>query len=306
MSTDRLIAPHQYRIKPLGECMYCGAKEGQIINVLRKNKETFEKSYIEEQAKLSNEHIIPFGLGGTLLFEKSSCQECARITSQIEENVMRGFLYYPRVIGKLPTRNKKDRPKTIKLECIDKNESITLRDFNLDDAVSLLLLPALGQPGCMLGVNYPANKIEIHGIHWKLLGKDAVKFFNDNDLSGLKVNTKLGVNDFLRLLAKIAYGYYVSVNGLFPKEQSPLLPIILGKKSKVDYSFLDFIGQDTQKNKESINNPLHIIYTDQHDDKNSKVIAHSVSLQLFTDSNANNNFGKYIMFVRLQPCSVLG
>lgn len=301
-----MIAPHQYRIKPLGECMYCGAKEGQIINVLRKNKETFEKNYIDEQAVLSDEHIIPFGLGGTLLFEKSSCQECARITSQIEQNVMRGFLYYPRVIGKLPTRNKKDRPKQIKLECIDKNEDITQRNFNLDEAVSVLLLPVLGQPGCMLGKNYPVDKVDIHGIDNKFFGKNAINFLKNNDLNGLRIPTKLGINDFLRLLAKIAYGYYVAKNGIFPKDQSPLLPIIFGKNTEMGYSSLNFIGQDTQKNKESINNPLHIIYTDQHDDKNSKVIAHSVSLQLFTDSNANNNFGKYIMFVRLQPCSVLG
>lgn len=300
-----MIAPHQHRIKPLGECMYCGAKEGQIINVLRKNKENYEKNYIEEQAELSDEHIIPFGLGGTLLFEKSSCQECARITSQIEQNVMRGFLYYPRVIGKLPTRNKKDRPKQIKLECIDKNEAITQKDFNLDEAVSILLLPVLGQPGCMLGRNYPVDQIDIHGIDWKLLGKDTVEFLKDNDLKGLRIPAKLGGNDFLRLLAKIAYGYYVSVNGLFPKEQSPLLPIILGKENKVNYSFLDFIGQDVQKNKASTNNSLHLIYTDQHNDKDSNTIAHSVSLQLFTDSISNNNYGKYIMFVRLQLCSVL-
>ena len=41
-----------YRFKPVGECIYCGARAG-----------------------LSDEHIVPYALGGTFFLPLASCQK---------------------------------------------------------------------------------------------------------------------------------------------------------------------------------------------------------------------------------------
>lgn len=70
MESPRFKAPHTLRLQSVGACIYCGATEG----------------------RLTEEHIIPTGLGGTLVLPNASCDMCATLTSQFEMRVLRGFL----------------------------------------------------------------------------------------------------------------------------------------------------------------------------------------------------------------------
>lgn len=75
---------------PVGRCIYCGTKEGD----------------------LTDEHIVPFALGGNMILPKASCIPCQRIINQEIEtptlNVLSGS-YGPLRLGlNLPTRNKKN------------------------------------------------------------------------------------------------------------------------------------------------------------------------------------------------------
>lgn len=47
---------------------------------------------------------------------------------------------------------------------------------------------------------------------------------------GMQFQDRMDIWSFVRMLAKIAHGYQVAVHGAFPIEQSPLVPIILGKR----------------------------------------------------------------------------
>ncbi|MDA2920513.1 hypothetical protein MYX76_13650 [Desulfobacterota bacterium AH_259_B03_O07] len=79
--------------EPIGKCIYCGSSED-----------------------LSREHIIPLGLSGTAVLPKSTCQECAKITGQIEQEVLRGPLRAVRLYRELRSRRKhKDAPKAYPL-----------------------------------------------------------------------------------------------------------------------------------------------------------------------------------------------
>jgi len=53
-----------------GHCIYCGTKQGP----------------------LSDEHIVPFGLGGTLVLPKASCKACATETAKLEQVIQRMML----------------------------------------------------------------------------------------------------------------------------------------------------------------------------------------------------------------------
>ena len=87
-----MLSANVNRFGSIGQCVYCGSKDG-----------------------LSDEHIVPFGLNGNLILEKVSCPACARITSETELRVLRGFMHRARTVGGFRTRRPKQRPEKIPL-----------------------------------------------------------------------------------------------------------------------------------------------------------------------------------------------
>jgi hypothetical protein len=79
---------------PVGKCIYC-----------------------ESKSKLTDEHIIPFGLGGNAVLQKASCRSCADITRDFETTVLRGELWAARVLKGIQSRTgHADAPKAYPLE----------------------------------------------------------------------------------------------------------------------------------------------------------------------------------------------
>lgn len=81
------------RYDAVGRCIYCGSAD-----------------------KLSDEHIIPYALGGEWLLPKASCSECSKITSAFEGEFARTILGPLRMLYNMPTRRPKDRPKHLPLK----------------------------------------------------------------------------------------------------------------------------------------------------------------------------------------------
>ena len=79
------------RYAPVNRCIYCGTIEGP----------------------LSEEHIVPFALGGEHILQAASCRACAKITAALEQSICRAMLGNFRVRMRLPTRRKKERPTTL-------------------------------------------------------------------------------------------------------------------------------------------------------------------------------------------------
>ncbi len=72
------------RTKHIGYCIYC----------------------LKTNCELSDEHVVPFSLGGDVLLPKASCSKCATITSQFELQVARKILGSYRTRTGAPTRPK--------------------------------------------------------------------------------------------------------------------------------------------------------------------------------------------------------
>ena len=72
---------------PVDRCIYCGT-----------------------DVELTDEHIIPYALGGGLQLVKASCLECAGMTHKFEGVVGRQIFGPIRTRFEFPTRHKKDRP----------------------------------------------------------------------------------------------------------------------------------------------------------------------------------------------------
>lgn len=77
----------------IGYCIYCGSTD-----------------------RLSDEHIIPFGLGGRLVLPQSSCSSCSSKTSKLERTCQRTMYGPLRLLYGLPSRRKKSRPQALQLK----------------------------------------------------------------------------------------------------------------------------------------------------------------------------------------------
>src|SRR4051794_19064479 len=62
---------------------------------------------------LTNEHIIPYGLGGRRYVEYASCARCQCITHDFETKALQGFLWPARAHVGIKPRHKKRARKTL-------------------------------------------------------------------------------------------------------------------------------------------------------------------------------------------------
>lgn len=161
----------------VNQCIYCQATEG----------------------KLSQEHVVPFGLNGEHILLHASCQKCAAITSKIEGTVLRETFIAARKRLNLKSRHRKawDSPK---------------------DAFTTLLFPISEPPAHLTGNAY------VHGVNIK--GMTIIPLSG----SSRKQTVTFHGNDFERMLAKIALGFAVSAYGIIAFEEFYVRSGILGEK----------------------------------------------------------------------------
>jgi hypothetical protein len=197
--------------KTIGKCIYCSSTKN-----------------------LSNEHVYPEGLGGgnLTLLKKASCEDCRKITSSFELDVLRDMFGGYRYTKKYPSKNNyKGYPKEIKLERIDgKTEMVKTEDGNFPAP-----LLVFGRPYCELNLFKIFLEPDLRGI----------KYLHPNGNphvinKGQVQRDKLKFLSYHRMLAKITWGMAVLEYGLDNVNKEPLVPFILGKRIKGGHRF--FIG----------------------------------------------------------------
>lgn len=189
----------------MGECVYCGSVDG-----------------------LTDEHIVPFGLGGNLILPDASCPGCAKITSLFERRVLRGFMHRARTTGNFQTRRPKERPQTHTVTLL-RNDQIIETDVAVPDATALLHLPLLAPPQFFSGVT-DTTGLTVRGLETLYFGANPEEFVKGHGASGLQQTDSLDVNSFARMIAKIGYCYICATLGIPPRAEVPVLPFILGTR----------------------------------------------------------------------------
>lgn len=195
--------------KRVGKCIYC----------------------LSCDRKLSDEHIIPFGLNGRWILDKASCSRCSKITSAFETDVLGNIFYSTRASFGLKKRHG-HYPKTFIL----RGEI----DGRLHEKV--VSVASHGAVICLLGYKQPAY---LDGRQYKN-GIDVTDSYlirtNGRDLSGLgrelgfttiSFTNKFRQQNFERFLEKIAYGFAVLKYGVDAFEEVYVLPSLLGKVDDV-------------------------------------------------------------------------
>ncbi|MGD9578920.1 MAG: HNH endonuclease, partial [Syntrophorhabdus sp.] len=196
----------------VGRCIYCGSAEN-----------------------LSDEHIVPYGLGGNLELPKSSCKRCARITSKFELAVLRGSMRPVRIYRKIQSRGKHQDSPVKYLVTIESGGDRKDIKVPIEDYPILVTFPIFAVPGYLLdiqkskGINVTGHAI----ISFGCKPADTLRKYNGARLIIMPtVDTPV---DFARMIAKIAFSMAVAT-GAFEDEdysKSFVLPAILGEKDDI-------------------------------------------------------------------------
>lgn len=181
---------------------------------------------------LTDEHVIPYALGGTLVLAKSSCRPCAAKTSLYELKVLRGFMSDARLVARLPSRRKKERPSAKRHSFLDGHNVRRSVELPVTESMGLLHLPIFTD--CAYISSQPAVKdCLVCGFDTVRFGEDVSERLKGMGAIGMEDKASIEVSAFARVLAKIAYGYYVAQRGVFPRAESPALALALGECDNV-------------------------------------------------------------------------
>ncbi len=242
---------------PVNKCIYCGAT----------NKE------------LTDEHIIAYGLNSNSILPKSSCLECNKITSRIENNVMRGFAWQMRTALGFPTRRPKEVPKTFKLGIV-KNGVESVIDVPVKDHPIFLPLPLFNLPAHFENHVFKKNieikeGIGLAGIQISWFA-DLEKIKQEHNADSFFVLGKFDHISFAHMLAKIAYCLAVAEFGLDAFEEIFVLPAIRGERKDIG----QYVGSSER------------IFSEEN-------AAHLSELKTYKNPDPNNPDGMIIAFIKL-------
>lgn len=192
----------------IGVCIYCGSSQN-----------------------LSNEHVLPYGLGGDLILKKASCNSCAKETGRLEQRLLRGHWWPHRLCLGLPSRRANEEVPDLKVKITKADGSeyqalLSMKEQTM--AVEYRLDPALifqgkireDDPNGRVGIRQLGtlpNKVKV-GLIERLLAPD----------ERITIPINIDATDVCRFLAKVAHGYAIHRSGLDACEEYFLPRIILG------------------------------------------------------------------------------
>lgn len=202
--------PKEHHYPAVGRCIYCGCLD---------------------QALLTDEHIFPFSLGGTLVLDKSSCLSCNDVTKKYEQTVARDIFGRFRIRHGIQTRNPKKRPK-----------HLTIGTLSADGVEGFAQVPAQLYPAPLFlykmspaGIGYgaPETLDTFAWVPYNAWSGDLNEFKKEFNWDG-KLTIRPVPVEFARTLAKIAYSYAVGEFGIYAFK--PIgIGIILSKNDNVGY-----------------------------------------------------------------------
>lgn len=201
----------------------------------------------DSQVKLSEEHIIPKGLGGNLVLPFASCEQCATNTGRFEQRLLRQTFRWPR--GSLGIRSgRRRRQAQTHLPVIvgpDHDQKTIDLEISTDLPYWACMIETPGPPTIFHGEIDPENKYIASFIFspWfkerfeiapqiKVLGKQTIRimqtFYDGN---------------FCQLLAKIAHSFAVQTIGLGNFEPY-LCEYITAKDPQRDFRYIGGISNN--------------------------------------------------------------
>jgi len=195
---------------PIGRCIYCGATDD-----------------------LQNEHIIPFGLSGTAILPESTCGECATITGQQEQLVLRGPMWPVRVYRALKSRTRhKDAPRMYPLTVVrESGEEVV--ELPLGEYPIHIHFPIFPPPAFLNPHGY-THGIRIAGAATVSFGPNPIEILGRFAATSISLTQRDQPVALARVLAKIAFAMAAAERTLDRISGEPLvLSAILGSTNDI-------------------------------------------------------------------------
>jgi hypothetical protein len=159
--------------------------------------------YCQSQEQLSDEHVIPYALGGRTIIWCGSCEACRLKTQAFENEALNGEMQGARYVEQLPSRTRHRRAaRTIDIEVVRNGES-RVETFATTDVPTLLTLPIFGLPRYF----DTAHQLQLAGTVGACFGKQPADFLKEILADTVHFpERKSNPVQFARMVAKIAYG----------------------------------------------------------------------------------------------------
>jgi hypothetical protein len=214
--------PQRKTYVPVGRCIYCGKGPSA--------------------GKLSKEHIIPFGLSGTLILPQASCASCSKITCEIErfylQRMIRDARIHLNLASRRMRRNKRQPPPLLIGRRI--LDSTSIRWDEVPKEQHPYWLPTCGFAPAGLLTNADPNHKPL--VEMCLLpGQDwQARWGLQSPNSQLQMF--IDSTRYARLLAKIAHAFAVATQGVDGFE--PLLRDIILDNADMAHRYVGGVERD--------------------------------------------------------------
>ncbi|MGO6699276.1 HNH endonuclease [Rhizobium ruizarguesonis] len=211
--------PMQAKTYPsFGKCIYC--------------LEVFPPS------ELTDEHIVPLQLEGSMIIEKACCEPCRKMSNTFEHKAMYADLLVPRIILRLKRARRKSTPPSLPPAILNPSDGYPEEQALEKETVLAVeqyppTLQTIGLPraGILAGIERGDSLTDVRMHHaetgkpWSPpAAKIATRHLHDHTAMALSV-------------LKIAYCFAVAERGLDGFDTRPVLDILTGKRSDI-YNFV--------------------------------------------------------------------
>lgn len=193
-----------------GRCIYCGEPDG-----------------------LTDEHIIPTALGGTLVLDQASCEACRVITSEFERRVTREMYWPLRLrLGLVGSRkHKHERPTHWPGVLVDEGGNEEDRPIEVGKFPRVYSVMEFAEPGLRSGSPPSEGNPEMK-LHLKGDREEMAQFLSEAGAERGEFTQTLQWAPFARMIAKIGHAFAVSQVGLQGVEFL-LPPIVRGTSAHI-------------------------------------------------------------------------
>ena len=205
---------------PANICIYCGRSASDL------------------REDLSEEHIIPFSLGGTSVLPAASCKKDRDLTSAIERYVAQHFYGSTRAHLGIRSRHKKNRQakldEGVLLDGADAAGNTRQIRVPFEEAPPIPVVPRLPPPNALLGL-LPSEKSSISMSVSPQAGRWLARIRKQYGLSTIHQRSEtMDPYVFMRFLAKVAHAFAAADLGR-QNYESWLVPTILGEYKTPNY-----------------------------------------------------------------------
>jgi len=180
----------------------------------------------------TDEHIIPFSLGGTDMLLKASCEKCRKKTEECESNTLKHHWSEVRALLKTPSRRGKLYKRSSSLDVILEDGTETTLSFKNSESLGLLPFLEFPLPAFFNPEGYEKGS-RIKGTRLLYANPDYKKILKEKGVKTIKPTIFFKGCDFEKMVIKIAYCYVIQRLGIDGMEECFVLPTINGERDDV-------------------------------------------------------------------------